>query len=138
MKGIKLVGIVMVVMILVGTMMVPAHADYKETTTFEERFEILFDLYLKNMGLEEYFEINEDEGWVDGDMHYFCVDFTDTAIDEIKDSYVIDSDNIFAFADIVVNEVTYEYCITAVLYVDGEEYDRDVVTGDDMLDDFLF
>ena len=138
-KGIGLVSIVMVIMILIGTMMVPAHADYEKTEiSFEEKFEVLFDLYLKREGLEDYFEINRDFGFVKEELHYICVDFTDTAISEIKNNYGITSNDVYAFADISINEVTYKYYIVACLYVDGEEYDSEELYGDNILEDFLF
>ncbi len=136
-KGIKLVGIVMVVMVLIGTMMVPAHADYDKTATFEERFEVLFDLYLEREGLEDYFVIKsiEYEDMGNCNFHLVRIGFTDKAIEEIKDSYGIESDDVCAKAYVAVFS-DRQYNLVADLYVDGEEYDHDFYFGTDILADF--
>ena len=136
-KGIKLVGIVMVVMILIGTMMVPAHADYDKTATFEERFEVLFDLYLEREGLEDYFEVIQIEDLEGDPFEAYAVDirFTDTAVNEIVNELGIKSDNASAYASMLI---WYDdsYVIVAKLFVDGEEYDSETLFGENILEDF--
>lgn len=135
-KGIGLVSIVMVVMVLIGTMMVPAHADYEKTATFKERFEVLFDLYLKREGLEDYFVIEsiEEQKMDPFEVHFVNLIFTDKAISELKDSYGIESDDVYAVACLAVLD-NYSYILTAVLYVDGEEFDTELEYGDNILED---
>ena len=137
-KGIKLVAIVMAVMVLIGTMMTPAHADYEKTATFEEKFEVLFDLYLKRMELEDYFEIEsieyeEMEG--SNNFHLIRIRFTDKAIEEIKETYGIESDDVYVKAFVAVFD-DLQYNLIADLYVDGEGYDHEFDCGTNILKDF--
>ena len=138
MKGIKLVVVVMVVMVLIGTMMVPVHADYVRTATFEEKFEVLFDLYLKRTELEDYFEIEsiEYEEIEEGNnFHLIRIRFTDKAIEEIKETYGIESDDVYVKAFVAVFD-DLQYNLVADLYVDGEGYDHEFDYGTNILEDF--
>lgn len=137
-KGIGLVSIVMAIMILIGTMMVPAHADYEKTEiSFEEKFEVLFDLYLKREGLEDYFVIEsiEYEEMENNNFHLVRIGFTDKAIEEIKGSYGIETDDVYVKAYIAVFD-NLQYNLIANLYVDGEEYDHEFDLGMNILEDF--
>ena len=138
MKGIKLVALVMAVMVVIGTMMTPAQADYETPATFEEKFEVLFDLYLEKAELEGYFRIvafEDLEGDLYEDAHLAVVLFTDTAIEEIKNTNGIESDDVCAYAAVYVWD-DLSYVIMAKLFVDGEEYDSDTLFGLNILEDF--
>ena len=60
--------------------------------------------------------------------------FTDKAISELKDSYCIESDDVHAEACLAVLD-NYSYILTAVLYVDGEEFENELDYGDNILED---
>ena len=137
MKGIKLVAIVMAVMVIIGTMMVPAHADYERTATFEERFEVLFDLYLKREGLEDYFVIDSIDEYTHCDLscHIVAMTFTDTAIEDIISNMDIVSNDVEGSLALCILEDN-QYFIIATLYVDGEEYTTECASGDDIFVDF--
>lgn len=136
-KGIKLVAIVMAVMVIIGTMMVPAHADYERTATFEEKFEVLFDLYLEREGLEDYFVIDsiEYEETDRFNYHLIRIGFTDIAIEEIKGSEGIESDDVYIDAHLSIFD-NLQYNLVATLYVDGEIYDGEFDWGTNVLEDF--
>ena len=135
-KGIKLVAIVMAVMVLIGTMMTPAHADYEKTATFEEKFEVLFDLYLKREGLEGYFNIDsiKEESHYNSKWHTIELSFTDIAIEDIVSNNDIDSNDVYGMAVITILE-DYQYLIIATVYVDGKEYGTEYAAGENILEE---
>lgn len=134
MKGIKLVAIVMAVMVIIGTMMVPAHADYERTATFEERFEVLFDLYLKREGLEDYLVIEHIEELEETDLiaHLVRIEFTDEATELIKEENDIESDDVYAVVDLTIF-ADRSWKMIAELWVDDAIFETEMDDGDDIL-----
>ena len=134
MKGIKLVAIVMAVMVIIGTMMVPAHADYERTATFEERFEVLFDLYLEREGLEDYLVIGHIEELEETDLiaHLVRIEFTDEATELIKEENDIESDDVYAVVDLTIF-ADRSWKMIAELWVDDAIFETEMDDGDDIL-----
>ena len=134
MKGIKLVAVVMAVMVIIGTMMVPAHADYERTATFEERFEVLFDLYLEREGLEDYLVIEHIEELEETDLiaHLVRIEFTDEATELIKEENDIESDDVYAVVDLTVF-ADRSWKMIAELWVDDAIFETEMEDGDDIL-----
>lgn len=134
-KGIKLVIVVMAVMVLIGTMMTPAHADYERTTTFEEKFEVLFDLYLEREELEDYFVI---ESIKEIDMnsevaHAIVLRTTDKGNERIIEDEGYESNNVYGLVYMVIFS-DRSFMIIARTYVDGVLYDMDEASGENILE----
>lgn len=89
--GVKLVICVMAIMVLIGSMMTPAYADYKPTTSFKDRFTVRMEQYLEEEGIEEYLTIRSIEE-IAPDTYFVIMDMTEAglfsgelAIDEYDD-----------------------------------------------------
>lgn len=134
-KGIKFVGIVMAVMVLIGTMMVPAHADYeKPEVSFEEKFETIMELVLEKDGMKDFVEVTDIQE-IDGG-HVVTMKTKDHGAESIKENYNIKSDNVEAkIVLVIMNDRSYS--VNGFLYVDGEFYDYDWNYGSDIYEDLF-